>query len=137
MARALEVLSAERLVVLVLEDLHWSDYATLDLLAVLARRQESARLLVLGTYRPEEVLGKEHPLATLTQELQIHGHSQELPLTLLTEAAVRAYTTARLPGVALADELVQYIHQRTEGNPLFMVNMVDYVMAQHVPGALV
>jgi predicted ATPase len=137
MARALEVLSAERLVVLVLEDLHWSDYATLDLLAVLARRQESARLLVLGTYRPEEVLGKEHPLATLTQELQIHGHSQEMPLTLLTEAAVRAYTTARLPGVALTDELVQYIHQRTEGNPLFMVNMVDYVMAQDVPGALV
>ena len=48
MARALEVLSAERPLVLVLEDLHWSDYATLDLLAVLARRQESARLLVLA-----------------------------------------------------------------------------------------
>ena len=137
MAGALEVLSAERPVVLVLEDLHWSDYATLDLLAVVARRQESARLLVLGTYRPEEVLGKAHPLATLTQELQIHGHSQELALTLLTEAAVRAYLTARLPGAAMTDELAQYIHQRTEGNPLFMVNMVDYVMAHDVPGALV
>jgi DNA-binding winged helix-turn-helix (wHTH) protein/predicted ATPase len=75
MARALEVLSTERPLVLVLEDLHWSDYATLDLLSVLARRQESARLLVLGTYRPEEVLGKEHALATLTQELRIHAHS--------------------------------------------------------------
>ena len=137
MARALEVLSAERPVVLVLEDLHWSDYATLDLLAVLARRQESARLLVLGTYRPEEVLGKEHPLATLTQELQIHGHSQELPLTLLTRAAVRAYLVAWLPDATITDELVQCIHQRTEGNPLFMVNMVDYVAAQDVPGALV
>ena len=135
MARALEVLSAERPLVLVLEDLHWSDYATLDLLSVLARRQESARLLVLGTYRPEEVLGKEHPLATLMQELQIHGHSQELPLTLLTKAAVGAYLTARLPGAAITDELVQCIHQRTEGNPLFMANMVDYVVAQDVPGA--
>jgi len=136
MARALEVLSIERPAVLVLEDLHWSDYATLDLLAVLARRQESARLLVLGTYRPEEVLGKGHPLATLTQELQIHGHSQELPLTLLTKAAVRAYLEARLPGAATTDELVQCIHQRTEGNPLFMANMVDYVVAQDMPGAL-
>ena len=136
MARALEVLSAERPLVLVLEDLHWSDYATLDLLAVLARRQESARLLVLGTYRPEEVLGKEHPLAMLTQELQIHGHSQELPLTLLTKAAVRAYLAVWLPGVAITDELAQCIYQRTEGNPLFMVNMVD-VVAQDVSGALV
>src|SRR2546428_5728831 len=108
MARALEVLSTERPLVLVLEDLHWSDYATLDLLAMLARRQESARLLVLGTYRPEEVLGQEHPLATLTQELQIHGHSQEMPLKLLTEAAVRAYTTARLPRAAMTAEMAQY-----------------------------
>jgi len=136
MARALEILSVEKPLVLVLEDLHWSDYATLDLLAVLARRQESGRLLVLGTYRPEEVLGKEHPLATLTQELRLHAHSQELPLTLLTKAAVRAYLTARLPGAAITDELAQCIHQRTEGNPLFMVNMVDYVVAQDMPSAL-
>jgi DNA-binding winged helix-turn-helix (wHTH) protein/predicted ATPase len=136
MARALEVLSTERPLVLVLEDLHWSDYATLDLLSVLARRQESARLLVLGTYRPEEVLGKEHALATLTQELRIHAHSVELPLTLLTKAAVRAYLTVRLPGAAITDELAQCIHQRTEGNPLFMVSMVDYMVAQDIPGAL-
>ena len=137
MAQALDVLTAERPLVLVLEDLHWSDYATLDLLSVLARRQESARLLVLGTYRPEEVLGKEHPLATLTQELQIHGHSQELPLTLLTKAAVGAYLDGAVAGATITDELVQCIHQRTEGNPLFMVNMVDYVAAQDVPGVLV
>jgi DNA-binding winged helix-turn-helix (wHTH) protein len=54
MAQALEVLTVERPLVLVLEDLHWSDHATLDLLSVLARRQEPARLLLLGTYRPED-----------------------------------------------------------------------------------
>jgi predicted ATPase len=136
MAQALDVLTAEKPLVLVLEDLHWSDYATLDLLSVLARRQESARLLVLGTYRPEEVLGQEHPLATLTQELQIHGHSRELPLRLLTEAAVRAYLMVCMPETPILDELAQCIHQRTEGNPLFMVNMVDYVVAQDMPGVL-
>jgi predicted ATPase len=55
MAEALEVLTAERPLVLVLEDLHWSDRSTLDLLAYLARRREPARMLLVGTYRPAEI----------------------------------------------------------------------------------
>ena len=51
-AEVVETLTVETPLVLVLEDLHWSDYATLDLLALLARRPTPARLLVLGTYRP-------------------------------------------------------------------------------------
>jgi len=62
LAEALEALTAERALILRLEDLHWSDYSTLDLLAVLARRQERARLLIVGTYRPVEVLTCDHPL---------------------------------------------------------------------------
>jgi predicted ATPase len=52
-AEGLEALSAERLLVLVLEDLHWSDPATLALLALLAQRRGPPHLLLLGTYRPE------------------------------------------------------------------------------------
>ena len=62
LAEALEALTAERALILRLEDLHWSDYSTLDLLSVLARRQEAAQLLILGTYRPVEVLTRDHPL---------------------------------------------------------------------------
>src|SRR4029453_18871267 len=58
----LDVVSAESPVILVLEDLHWSDSATVDLLAVLARRREPARILVLGTYRPSDVAATLHPL---------------------------------------------------------------------------
>ncbi len=56
MAEALEALTAEIPLVLVLEDLHWSDYSTLDLIASLARRREPARLLLLGTFRPVDVI---------------------------------------------------------------------------------
>ena len=56
LAEALEVITPERPLVLVLEDLHWSDVSTLDLLSMLARRHEPARLLILGTYRPVEVI---------------------------------------------------------------------------------
>ena len=131
MAQALEVLTTQRPLALVLEDLHWSDYATLDLLSMLARRQEPARLLLLGTYRPEEVLGQEHPLSVVTQELLSHSSSQALPLTFLNEAAVAAYLTARLPETPGVSELARYIHQRTDGNPLFMVNIVEDVVIQN------
>ncbi|MGH7754438.1 MAG: ATP-binding protein, partial [Gemmatimonadales bacterium] len=69
LAEALEVLTADRGLVLVLEDLQWSDPSTVEALAYLAQRRESARLLVLGTYRPVEVLLQGHPLRGMLQEL--------------------------------------------------------------------
>jgi class 3 adenylate cyclase/tetratricopeptide (TPR) repeat protein len=168
MGEAVEAITAERPLVLVLEDLHWSDHSTLELLSLLARRREPARLLVIGTYRPVDIIVSEHPLRTVKQELQLHGHCQELAVRLLTEAAVEEYLTVRLPSVPspLAGEgqdggalrqhqsprpphpaplpqgerelsvarsfqkLAYTIHQRTEGNPLFMVTVVDELLTQ-------
>ena len=78
-AEVVDTLTAETPLVLILEDLHWSDYATLDLLALLARRRTPARLLVIGTYRPVEAIVHHHPLRTVVQDLQRHGHATELP----------------------------------------------------------
>ena len=78
MGTLLEVLTVETPLVLVLEDLHWSDPSTLDLLALIARRREPARLLVVGTYRPSEMLANGHPLRTVLQELLGHQQCQEL-----------------------------------------------------------
>ena len=94
-AEALEVLTAERPLVLVLEDLHWSDVSTLDLLSMLARRQETARFLIVGTYRPVEVLTRDHPLKGVKQELQLHGRCEELALDFLTEGDVAEYLAVR------------------------------------------
>jgi predicted ATPase len=125
LAEALNVLTAARPLVLVLEDLHWSDYATLDALAVLARRREPARLLLLGTYRPPDALQQGHPLQTVQHELHMHGQCAELPLTLFPEAAVADYLAARFPDAQLPAGLAHLVHQRTEGNPLFMVQVVE------------
>jgi predicted ATPase/DNA-binding winged helix-turn-helix (wHTH) protein len=134
LAEAIEVITAEAPLVLRLEDLHWSDYSTLDWLAYLARRQEPARLLVLGTYRPVELMVREHPLNTVKQELQVHGQCKELPLALLSEAAVVQYLAARFASLSRESlgKLAHAIHQRTDGNPFFIVNMVDYLIAQRV-----
>src|SRR5215510_12469343 len=125
MAEALNVVTAAQPLVLVLEDLHWSDYATLDLLAALARRREPARFLVLGTYRPPDALQRGHPLHTITHELHMHGQCTELPLTLLSEAAVADYLAARFSEAHFPAGLARLLHQRTEGNPLFMVSVVE------------
>ena len=133
LAEALDLLTARQPLVLVLEDLHWSDPSTLDLLAVLARRREAARLLLIGTYRPPEVLRRTpHPLHTIKHELQLHGHCAELPLTLLTEDAMAAYLARRLPGLHGVERLARLMHQRTEGNPLFMVTLVESWLTQGI-----
>src|SRR5262249_56315198 len=108
MGEALDAITAERPLVLWLEDLHWSDASTVELLAVLARRREPARLLVIGTYRPVEVIVQDHPLPTVKPHLQLHGLCEELPLGLLSEVQVAEYVRARfqVPSPASAGEPV-------------------------------
>jgi predicted ATPase/DNA-binding winged helix-turn-helix (wHTH) protein len=130
MAEALAIVTAARPLVLVLEDLHWSDPSTLSLIAWLARRHEPARLLVLGTYRPADVSQPSHPLHAVVHELKLHHRCDELALTWLTEGAVEEYLTARFPGTAMPVGLARLVCQRTEGNPLFMVAVVDAWEAQ-------
>ena len=130
MTEALEVMAAESPIVLALEDLHWSDYSTMDLIAYLARRREPAPLLIVATYRPVEVILSRHPLRTVKQELQMHQRCVELGLEFLSEAAVLKYLEFRFCGGAISQELARFVHAHTDGNPLFVVNVVDFLNSQ-------
>jgi predicted ATPase len=107
LAEAVEVLTAARPLVLVLEDLHWSDGATIDWLAYVARRREAARLLVLGTYRPAEAVVQAHPVRRVTQELLLHGQGVEVPVGLWAEAEVAAYLARRFGAEVLPTDLAR------------------------------
>lgn len=130
-AGALDALTLETPLLLVLEDLHWSDYSTVDFISHLARRRELARLLVIGTFRPAELIVKRHPLREIQRELQAHRRCSQLPLEFLTEAAVDKYLELRFPGSDFPASLPRLIHERTDGNPLFLVNVVDDLIAQN------
>jgi DNA-binding winged helix-turn-helix (wHTH) protein len=130
LGEALGVVTRDTVLVLVLEDLHWSDTSTVEGLAYLARRAERLRLLVLGTYRPAEVVARAHPLRQTVQELVTHGLCQELRLELLTPAEVQAYVAQRLGTSPATAQLGELIHRRTDGNALFMVHFLDYLMQQ-------
>jgi DNA-binding winged helix-turn-helix (wHTH) protein/predicted ATPase len=125
LAEALEACTAAHPLIVVLEDLHWSDASTVEALAWLARRREAARLLVLGTYRPVELILRQHPLKAGKQELQLHGHCAEVPLGYLPMAAVQAYLAQCGPAVAVTAAWATWVHRRTEGHPLFMVHVVE------------
>jgi predicted ATPase len=131
-AEAVEVLTVTRPLLLVLEDLHWCDYATLDLLTYLARRPGPSRLLILGTYRPVEVLLRGHPLKTVKQELVLHGQGVELPLELLTATEVAQYLALRCAGGAELPPAIRglapLLYQRTDGHPLSLVTMVEHLL---------
>ncbi len=130
LAEALDILTIERPLLLVLEDLHWSDVSTLEWLAYVSRRRDPARLFVLGTDRPIEALDPEHLLRTVVHELCLHGHGTEVKLGYLSESGIMTYLAHRLaadPPTALARAL----HQRTNGNPLFFVAVIDDMIRQH------
>ena len=124
LADAVDVYAAETPLVMVLEDLHWSDTATVELLAYLAQRREPARVFVLGTYRPAEAVIRAHPIRGMIQELRGRELCTELTLELLTVADVSAYVSERLGGPITAD-LAERVYRHTEGNPLFMVNVLE------------
>jgi predicted ATPase/DNA-binding winged helix-turn-helix (wHTH) protein len=131
MAEALEALAAERPLALVLEDLHWSDRGTVELLAMLARRREPARLLVIGTCRPVDLIVRQHPLKAALQELRSSRLCRELALEYLSERDVAAYIAARLADgsrAAVLSRLAALVHGRTRGNPLFVVTMTDFML---------
>ncbi|MFY9572887.1 MAG: AAA family ATPase [Blastocatellia bacterium] len=134
MSEALEALTAELPLVLILEDLHWSDYSTLDLISYLARQRQAAQLMLIGTYRPAELIVSGHPLKAVKQELMAKQQCEELPLEYLSENAVAEYLSVRFPTNRFPAVLARLIHERTEGNPLFMVNAVDYLVTQGLIG---
>ena len=132
LAEAMEALTEVWPCVLVLEDLHWSDTATIEWLAYMARRRRPARLLVLGTYRPVETIARAHPVRAMVQELIVHGYGAELALQEWSEAGVAAYLARRGDGVEVPDELARVLTLRTDGHPLFVVALVDELLRQRV-----
>src|SRR5207244_9773709 len=95
LTEALDVLTTERPLVLVVEDLHWSDLSTLEWLTYVARRRDPARLLLLGTYRPVDAVIRSHPLRAVVQELRQHVQCAEVRLTYLSATQVATYHTHR------------------------------------------
>ncbi|MEU9098763.1 AAA family ATPase [Streptomyces sp. NPDC048361] len=120
--RMLERIAADRTVVLVLEDLHWADASTRHLLAYLFRTLRRGRLVVVATYRADDI-HRRHPLRPLLAELDRLRSVRRIELPRFTRAEVRH----QLAGIRAAEpeqRLVDEIFERSDGNAFFVEELV-------------
>jgi len=114
----LERLGSERPAVLVVEDLHWADRSTRDLLAFLVRNLRHGRLLLVMTYRSDE-LHRRHPLRPFLAELDRGRRAERLELARFGRDEVAAQL-AGIQGTPAPPELTERIHARSDGNAFFV-----------------
>ena len=131
LCEALEELAAGQPLILIFEDLHWSDPSTQHLISALARRRAEAKLMVLGTYCPRDG-AIDGGLKELKQDLLMRRLCVEMALTPLKKAAVKDLLKRELGQEALPTGLADFVYQRSEGNPLFVIAVVEHLMAEGV-----
>jgi ATP/maltotriose-dependent transcriptional regulator MalT len=120
----LVALTAERPLVLVLEDLHWADSASLDLLRFIARGAGDFPLLLVATYRDEDV-NRSHALAALVPLLVREAPTERLALRPLDTEDTQALVQMRYNlAESVTQRLATYLMERTEGNALFMTELL-------------
>jgi len=129
----LSKLAAEQATVLCVEDLHWADRSSRDLLAFLLSRLGAQRLLVVGTFRSDD-LHRRHPLRRLLAELVRLPAVERLHLDPFTPADATTFVRL-LADPTLSDEVVRRVADASEGNA-FMAEELLSACSDHVPHEL-
>lgn len=126
--------AAERPILLLLDDLHWADGATVSLLAHIGRRVGSERIVIIGTYRPADVDVTKHPIREARLELERYAVAEELPLPPLDRDALRGLATRVLGGPPSRD-LLEWSEARAGANPLFFQELLRWSADQGIAAA--
>jgi class 3 adenylate cyclase len=113
----------ERGLLLVLDDVHWSDSSTRHLLDYVARRLVRSRVMVLATYRSDEV-DRRHPLTRSVQAWQRAGLAESVPVEPMTPQQVAELIAAILDAEEVSTELGEVVHARSEGNPFVLEELL-------------
>ena len=126
----LSVLSQQRVVLLLLDDMHWSDESTVDLLSYLGQDVQRASLLVLGAYRASESSLSNPPFEQFRREFVARGWGRDLALPFLGPEEIVRLLEHLFPDHRFPESFVALLHRRTEGNPLFIQGLVRHLRAE-------
>ena len=129
MGELLDRYSWTRPLLLVTEDLQWSDRATLQLMNHVARRRGGGRVMWLASFRLVEVIALDHPLKALRHELRLHGLCEEIVLDPFSEREVGEYVAEVAPAMATDKAFIRALHERTDGLPLFVSHVMTDITA--------
>lgn len=132
MAALFQEVSRVRPLILFFEDLHWADVSTIDLINYLSGRFDAVRVAVIVTYRPADMMLARHPFLQIRPDLQARGLFREIALPLLGVQEIERYLALEFPGHSFPEDFAAILHARTEGSPLFMVDVVRYLRDRRV-----
>jgi tetratricopeptide (TPR) repeat protein len=121
-------LASEMPLLLVLEDMHWADPASVDLLRHLAERARAHRILLLATARPEDIERNNPSLKKCYAEMHARSLCAEIALTTLSVKDFAQYLEAHFAPNAFPDDLAAMIHRKSEGHPLFATGAVQILV---------
>jgi|GEM_PF-784089 len=130
LAAFLEHMCLVQPLVFLIDDIHWADISTVDVLGYVLTRLRDSRLLAIATYRPAELQLASHPFLTLKLDLQTRGAAKEVPLAFLTEEYVAKFISDRFPNNRFPAGFAPLVHSRTEGSPLFVEDLLRYLKAR-------
>lgn len=128
----IDALSDKVPVLLCIEDLHWCDAASLDLIVALAQRQNSARFMLLSSFRESALQWENSPLKVVYSQLMMHQQCRSLTLSALDKHAVAEWLQLRLPAALQSDVYTDIFCRYTEGSPLLMSTALDYLQQSGV-----
>ena len=128
MGEMLDRYTEQRPLLLLTEDLHWSDRATTRLIDYVARRRGRACLMWLASFRVAEVVASDHPINALRRELRLHRLCEEIMLDPFSETEVAEYVAKHSPSIANDEAFIHALHERTDGVPLFVSSVMTEVM---------
>ncbi len=122
-----QALSQQQPVVLFLDDIHWSDHSTFDLLGFLGSNFDQLGLLVIVTYRPSELQLARSRFLPILHEFQSRGLCTVVELPFLRRREIEQYLANKFVGHAFPREFPAFLLEKTEGSPLFMVDLIHYL----------
>ena len=131
----LKLVSNDRPALLVIDDLHWADAASLDLFLFLARNFQELPILMVGTYRQGETTSSKDEelspgLENLLRQLRIENSAIQIDLSRFTPEETGSAIAGLLKGGKPDEELVRAVYSRARGNPLFTAELVNLMKAQ-------
>jgi DNA-binding winged helix-turn-helix (wHTH) protein len=123
---AIERIAAEQPLVIALEDVHWCDESTLDAVNAIARRRGPAPLMLLATFRTGTLEAGTRRVATLCSDLALANCATSVHPALWSSTDVGHFIACQRPALApeAVNDLARALHARTEGNPLFVANLL-------------
>jgi DNA-binding winged helix-turn-helix (wHTH) protein len=123
----IEATTQDTPLLLCIEDLHWCDNASLDLIMALAKRPSLNQFMLLASFRTSELRQEANSLQYIYKQLQIDNHCETIDLLALNQNEIEQCLRQHLPDALQSEVYFELFYQYTEGNPLMLITAIEHI----------